>query len=164
MTPKASATLILALFTGAATGFAAIAASEPSSPQVTDVDQHAMPPAQPAPSPQPAAPASESLAAPASAPAAAAPPKDIEHYSLPPVSITAPRLSEDERLRNAVMDRLAADSYIHGRIGVESYRRVVSLTGRVTTTLQKERAETIARSVEGVRDVNNYLTARVGST
>lgn len=149
MSKKASTTLILAILTGAATGFTAIAASEPAPPQVTDVDQHAMPPAQPAPPPQPALPAT--------------PPKDIEHYSLPSMSVTAPRLSEDERLRNAVMDRLAADSHIHGLIGVESYRNVVSLTGRVTTTLQKERAETIARGIEGVRDVNNYLTARVGS-
>jgi hyperosmotically inducible protein len=158
MTPKASATLILALLTGASAGFTAIAASEPAPPQVTDVDRHAMPPAQPAPVPQPAP---QSQPAPQPQPA---PPKDIEHYSLPSVSVTAPRLSEDERLRNAVMDRLAADSHIHGLIGVESYRNVVSLTGRVTTTLQKERAETIARGIEGVRDVNNYLTARVGST
>ena len=79
------------------------------------------------------------------------------------MSVTAPRLSEDERLRNAVVDRLAADARIHGRIGVQTYRRVVSLTGRVTTPLQKERAETIARGIDGVRDVNNYITTRVGS-
>jgi hypothetical protein len=164
MTPKASTTLILAILTGAATGFTAIAASEPAPPQVTDVDRHAMPPAQPAPPPQPALPATQSAIAPAPAPEVATPPKDIEHYSLPSMSVTAPRLGEDERLRNAAMDRLSADSHIHGLIGVESYRNVVSLTGRVTTTLQKERAETIARGVEGVRDVNNYLTARVGST
>ena len=161
MTPKASATLILALLTGASAGFTAIAASEPAPPQVTDVDRHAMPPAQPAPVPQPALPATQSAIAPV--PEAAVPPKDIEHYSLPSMSVTAPRLSEDERLRNAVMDRLAADSHIHGLIGVESYRNVVSLTGRVTTTLQKERAETIARGIDGVRDVNNYITTRVGS-
>ena len=161
MTPKASATLILAVFTGAATGFTAIAASESPAPQVTDVDQHAMPAAQPAPAPQPATqgtiPTVPDLDV-------AATPKDIEHYSLPSMSVTAPRLTEDERLRNAVMDRIAADPHIHGLVGVESDRHVVSLTGRVTTTLQKERAETIARGVEGVREVNNYLTARVGST
>jgi osmotically-inducible protein OsmY len=60
------------------------------------------------------------------------------------------------------VDRLAGDARLSGKIGVESYRHVVSLTGRVTTTGQAERAEAIARSVEGVRDVNNYLTARVG--
>lgn len=78
------------------------------------------------------------------------------------VTITAPRPSEDELLRNAVMDRLATDGRLAGRIGVESYRHVVSLTGRVTTTGQIERAEMLARSVHGVRDVDNRLTARVG--
>lgn len=156
MSTKTSATLLLALFTGAATGFTATAANEPAAPEVTDVDQHAMPAAPPAVQ-------SPSAPAPAPAPAAAAEaPRDIEHYSLPSMSVTAPRLSEDELLRNAVVDRLAADSHLAGRIGVESYRHVVSLTGRVTTTLQKERAETLARGVEGVRDVNNHLTARVG--
>lgn len=78
------------------------------------------------------------------------------------VTITAPRPSDDELLRNAVMDRLSTDGRLAGRIGVESYRHVVSLTGRLTTTGQIERAETIARSVDGVRDVDNRLTARVG--
>ncbi len=151
MTTKTSATLLLAIFTGAATGFTAIAANQPAAPEVTDVDQHAMPSTPPATeSPSARAPAAEA-------------PKDIEHYSLPSMSVTAPRMSEDELLTNAVMDRLASDSHLAGRIGVESYRHVISLTGRVTTTLQKERAETLARGVEGVRDVNNYLTARVGA-
>ena len=80
----------------------------------------------------------------------------------PPVTVTAPRPSEDELLRNAVMDRLSADARLSGRIGVESYRHTVSLTGRVGTTGQVERAGTIARGVAGVRNVNNYLLARVG--
>jgi hyperosmotically inducible protein len=76
--------------------------------------------------------------------------------------VTAPRPSEDELLRNAVMDRLSADPRLAGRIGVESFRHVVSLTGRVTTRAQVDRAETLARSVRGVRDVDNRLTSRVG--
>lgn len=84
-------------------------------------------------------------------------------YAQPRVTVVAPRPSEDELIRNAVMDRLATDPRLAGRIGVESYRHTVSLTGRVTTTLQVERAATLARSVEGVRDVNNYLQARVGN-
>ena len=86
---------------------------------------------------------------------------DIEHYSLP-LTVTAPRPSTDELLRNAVVDRLATDPSLAGRIGVESYRHVVSLTGRVTSPAQAERAEAIARAVDGVRDVENYLTTRVG--
>ena len=113
------------------------------------------PPAEAVPAPAPAAPAP---AAPRMDRAAV---PDIEHYSLP-LTVTAPRPTEDEMLRNAVVDRLATDGRLAGKIGVESYRHVVSLTGRVTTTAQSERAEEIARGVEGVRDVNNYVTARVG--
>ncbi|HSN20947.1 MAG TPA: BON domain-containing protein [Usitatibacter sp.] len=164
---KMSLTLFLALSAVAATGFAykatfapqaTMGANDAPPPQVTDVEQHAMTPApeQPATAPAPA----ETAAMPSTGNPAVVP--HIEHYALPSVTVTAPRPSEDELLRNAVVDRLASDSRLAGRIGVESYRHVVSLTGRVTTTAQIERAETIARGVEGVRDVNNLLTARVG--
>lgn len=106
-----------------------------------------------------AAPASTAPAPAASEPTAA---PVIEHRAHRRVEVNAPRPSDDELLRNAVMDRLSGDRNLGGRIGVESYRHTVSLTGRVTTTGQVERAESIARSVEGVRDVNNHLTARVG--
>jgi osmotically-inducible protein OsmY len=78
------------------------------------------------------------------------------------VEVNAPRPSDDELLRNAVMDRLASDRMLGGKVGVEAYRHTVSLTGRVTTTGQVERAESIARGVHGVYRVNNSLTARVG--
>jgi len=157
--PKVSVTLFLALSAVAATGFADIATPGATpEPQVVDLNAHALNPAPPAeavPAPAPAAPAP---AAPRMDRAAV---PDIEHYSLP-LTVTAPRPTEDEMLRNAVVDRLATDGRLAGKIGVESYRHVVSLTGRVTTTAQSERAEEIARGVEGVRDVNNYVTARVG--
>jgi hypothetical protein len=111
--------------------------------------------------PQPAAAPAPIAPAPISAPVDRAAVPDIEHYSLP-LTVTAPRPSADELLRNAVVDRLATDPRLAGRIGVESYRHVVSLTGRVTSPAQAERAEAIARAVEGVRDVENYLTTRVG--
>ena len=159
---KMSLTLFLALSAVAATGFAykttfvpqAAMGANDAPPQVIDVDRHAMTPAPEQPAPADAA------AAPSTGNPAVVP--HIEHYALPSVTVTAPRPSEDELLRNAVVDRLASDSRLAGRIGVESYRHVVSLTGRVTTTAQMERAETIARGVEGVRDVTNLLTARVG--
>jgi hypothetical protein len=111
----------------------------------------------PAPNEQPgtASNATESMAAPAAAPAPAVEPQRR-------VEITAPRLSEDELLRNAVMDRLANDRGLAGKVGVETYRHTVSLTGRVTTTGQIERASMLARSVDGVWRVDNYLLARVG--
>jgi hypothetical protein len=112
----------------------------------------------PAPNEQPAAAtnATESVAAPAVAPAPAVPEAQRR------VEITAPRLSEDELLRNAVMDRLASDRGLAGKVGVDTYRHTVSLTGRVTTTGQIERASMLARSVDGVWRVDNYLLARVG--
>lgn len=103
--------------------------------------------------------ATESIAAPATAPA---PAPAIETQAQSRVEITAPRLSEDELLRNAVMDRLANDRGLAGKVGVETYRHTVSLTGRVTTTGQVERAASLARSVDGVWRVDNYLLARVG--
>ena len=111
----------------------------------------------PAPNEQPAMAtnANASIAAPAAARAAP------EAYPQRRLEITAPRLSEDELLRNAVMDRLASDG-LEGKVGVEAYRHTVSLTGRVTTTGQIERAGTLARSVDGVWRVDNYLLARVG--
>jgi hypothetical protein len=119
----------------------------------------------PAPNEQPAAAANatESVAAPAAAPAPiAAPAPAAAPYEQPRVEITAPRLSEDELLRNAVMDRLANDRVLAGKVGVEAYRHTVSLTGRVTTTGQIERASMLAHSVPGVWRVDNYLLARVG--
>jgi len=103
--------------------------------------------------------AQASIEAPVAEPTAA---PVIERRAHRRVEVNAPRPSDDELLRNAVMDRLSGDRNLGGRIGVESYRHTVSLTGRVTTAGQVERAEMLARSVEGVRDVNNYLTARVG--
>jgi len=106
------------------------------------------------------APAEESIATPAateSAPAA-------QQYTRESVTVTAPRPSNDELLRNAVMDRLSGDARLQGRIGVDAYQHTVSLTGRVMSTNQVDRAESLARSVDGVWDVNNYITARVGSS
>jgi hypothetical protein len=168
---KLSVTLVLALSAVAATSFAYVANNDPhaagneaaaqneaatdneTAPQdVTDVDEHAMtPPAEEAPAaPQPTG--------------NPAPVPHIEHYSLPSTVITAPRPSEDELLRTAVVDRLAADARLSGRIGVETYRHVVSLTGRVTTTGQRDHAEAIARSVDGVWDVQNFIRTRVGES
>ncbi len=142
---------------------AALAATGYTQLQSTETHPYVAPNASdnwvaPAPNEQPgtAANATESMAAPAAAPAPV-----VEPRAQPPVEITAPRLSEDELLRNAVMDRLASDG-LSGKVGVEAYRHTVSLTGRVTTTGQIERAGTLARSVDGVWRVDNYLLARVG--
>ena len=159
MTPskKLSAALFLSLTAVAATGFAyksnmtTSQATPYATPAVTT--SAAVPIAE-----EPAiAPASDDTVPPA-APERAA----MEHYSLPSVTVTAPRPSNDELLRNAVLDRLASDTRLSGQIGVEAYRHTVSLTGRVANTMQVDRAETIVRGVDGVWDVDNYLNARVG--
>jgi hypothetical protein len=159
MTPrtKLSAALFLSLTAVAATGFAyqsGLTTSQATpypTPAVTT--SAAVPIAE-----EPAiAPASDDTVPPA-APERTA----MEHYSLPAVTVTAPRPSDDELLRNAVLDRLASDTRLAGQIGVEAYRHTVSLTGRVSNTMQVDRAETIVRGVDGVWDVDNYLNARVG--
>ena len=127
-----------------------------------------------------AAPAKNAAIAPAASETAAAAPRAIDDSASAPavrdtsvmparqhrarVEITAPRPSDDELLRNVVMDRLSSDGRISGTVGVDAYRHTVSLTGRVMSTNQVERAEMIARGVDGVWDVNNGLHARVGQS
>jgi hypothetical protein len=167
--PRRSVTLVLALSAVAATAFAYVATAEPqhslaandaTAPQVTDVDEHAI---APAPEEVPAAPTpDETAAVPATGNPTIVP--HIEHYAMPSTVVTAPRPSDDELLRTAVVDRLAADPRLSGRIGVETYRHRVSLTGRVATTGQKDHAEQIARGVDGVWEVQNFIRARVGES
>ena len=84
-------------------------------------------------------------------------------YVAPQIDVTAPRASEDQLITYDVADRIAADPNISGRVGVETYRNDVTLTGRVTSPAQADRAATDARSVPGVREVNNELRSRVGN-
>ena len=84
-------------------------------------------------------------------------------YVGPQVDVTAPRATQDQLITYDVADRIAADPNISGRVGVETYRNDVTLTGRVTSPAQVDRAASDARSVPGVREVNNELRARVGN-
>lgn len=85
-------------------------------------------------------------------------------YSAPPIIVTAPRMTEDELINRDVVDVLAHDPYLSGRIGVETVDNDVTLSGSVTTPGQVRRAERNAMQVAGVRDVNNELRARVGGS
>ncbi len=80
----------------------------------------------------------------------------------PAIVVTAPRLTGDQRITADVAAQLADDPTISGYIGVSTFDNKVTLQGRTTTTEQAERAATDARSVAGVREVENFLTARVG--
>ena len=79
------------------------------------------------------------------------------------IVVTAPRANEDDLIAADVADRIAMDPHIGGTIGVDSYRNNVTLTGRVATEAQKERAERHANSADGVRDVDNQIRSSVGN-
>jgi hypothetical protein len=83
-------------------------------------------------------------------------------YVEPPITVRARRATEDELITDDVSYRLATNPRLSGKIGVETERRVVTLTGRVTTPGQVDIASREARSVDGVDEVQNYLRTRVG--
>ena len=83
-------------------------------------------------------------------------------YSAPDIVVTAPRADEDTLITMDVADRIATNPGISGQVGVETFRNDVTLTGRVTTPGMVDRAEREAKSVPGVREVENRLRPRVG--
>jgi hypothetical protein len=74
------------------------------------------------------------------------------------------RLSQDELIQAAVMDKLASNSRLSGKIGVESHDAVVRLSGYTSTAGQAWRAGNEARSVIGVKYVQNEIRPRVGGS
>jgi len=65
---------------------------------------------------------------------------------------------DDATITASVKAKLTADKAANfARIGVETANNVVSLTGEVASTDQKERAEALAKQVDGVKRVNNKL-------
>jgi osmotically-inducible protein OsmY len=78
------------------------------------------------------------------------------------IIVTAPRYTDDDLITADVADRIANDDRISGRVGVETYRSDVTLTGRVATRGQADRAERDARAAGGVRDVSNLIRPSVG--
>jgi hypothetical protein len=80
------------------------------------------------------------------------------------ITIEERRLSEDERIQVAVIDKLAANPRLSGKIGVESNEAVVTLTGYTATVGQATRAGWDARSVMGVKYVQNQIRPRVGGS
>ena len=78
------------------------------------------------------------------------------------IEVYAQRASEDDLITNDVAANIAADPYIHGRVGVETLNRDVTLTGRVATPGQKLRAEMDTRAIDGVAEIHNHLRSAVG--
>lgn len=81
-----------------------------------------------------------------------------------PIIVTEPRLSQDDSITQQVMEALAADSRLAGRIGVQTLDREVELSGIVTNASQSRQAERDARSVYGVLHVRNTLSTRIGTS
>lgn len=105
---------------------------------------------------QPAAEASAPrVEAPAAAPVAQLPTE-------PAITIEKPRLTADQRIQADVMEMLASNPTLSGKIGVVSQDRVVTLTGYTLTSGQAWRAGRDAGRIEGVRHVVNEIRPRVG--
>jgi hypothetical protein len=86
-------------------------------------------------------------------------------YYVPPITVIAPRATEDELITADVADRILTNPRINGTIGIETERNVVTLSGRVTTPGMAREAVREAQSVDGVRDVrHDYLRTRVGGS
>jgi len=82
----------------------------------------------------------------------------------PGITVEQRRLSLDERLQMAVMDKLASSQHLSGKIGVESHDAVVTLSGWTRTGGQAARAERDARSIVGVKYVRNEIRPRMQSS
>lgn len=80
----------------------------------------------------------------------------------PPITITEQRITEDERIQGEVMELLARNDGLTGKVGVESRDRIVMLSGYLLTSGQVWRAGRNAGTVTGVRYVVNEIRPRMG--
>ena len=79
-----------------------------------------------------------------------------------PIVVTESRMPDDQAINEQVVDALASDPSLAGRIGVQTMDREVELSGIVTSPGQSRQAERDAKSVYGVRNVSNKLATRIG--
>jgi hypothetical protein len=79
-----------------------------------------------------------------------------------PITVEQQRLTLDQRIQADVIDLLARNPNLSGKIGVVSEDAVVTLTGYTTTSGMAWRAGRDARGVIGVRHVVNEIRPRVG--
>ena len=84
-------------------------------------------------------------------------------YVGPATVVTGSRSAEDQAINADVMERIANDPQISGRVGVDTQRNVVTLSGRVATTVQADRAARQAMRTPGVREVDNQLRSHPGA-
>ena len=89
----------------------------------------------------------------------------VEHsVAQPAITVEDRRMSEDERIQSLVMDRIASNRNLSGKIGVESHDSVVRLSGYTLTAGQAYRAGREAGSVVGVKYVQNEIRPRIGGS
>ena len=70
-------------------------------------------------------------------------------------------VAADSAISTSVRSRLVANTALKGlNISVDTHDGVVTLRGQVSKVEQKTAAEVTARSVKGVRSVQNLLTVR----
>ena len=81
--------------------------------------------------------------------------------SAPSITVTEQRLL-DQRIQADVMNVLARNTELTGRVVVESSDQVVTLSGNLATAGQVRIAGRAASQVQGVRHVVNDIRARVG--
>jgi osmotically-inducible protein OsmY len=67
---------------------------------------------------------------------------------------------DDTALTARVKSALGDDSYKYPDVKVTSFKGTVQLSGFVDDKAQKERAGTIAKGVQGVKDVDNNITVK----
>jgi hyperosmotically inducible periplasmic protein len=88
----------------------------------------------------------------------------VDRSVQPPITVETQRLSEDQRIQMQVMDKLASNEHLSGKIGVESNDAVVRLSGYTSTVGQAWRAGRDAGSIVGVKYVQNEIRPRVGGS
>ncbi len=71
---------------------------------------------------------------------------------------------QDELITQQVVNALANDARLAGRIGVQTTDREVELSGIVTNASQSRQAERDAKGVYGVVHVRNTLATRMGTS
>jgi hyperosmotically inducible periplasmic protein len=68
---------------------------------------------------------------------------------------------DDEGISRHVRSALADDlQYKYDGVSVKTFKGTVQLSGFVNTSAQKDRAETLAKGVQGVKEVENGITVK----
>lgn len=91
-------------------------------------------------------------------------PATTEVYTEAPIVVYGDGVTSDQAITDDVGSAIASDPRISGNIGVDTFNSEVTLTGRVTTPVQRDWADQDAKGVGGVNNVDNQLRTRVGES